>query len=517
MTLDLPHLKHSPLYNVIQLRSIEQTAKRELAFGTLMSAAAQAATEFVLDLLGEGKQSALILVGPGDNGGDALGVANRLHAQDWEVKLCSFGVASAYSQEAQENLVAAQRSGIEEVGDVASLDLSRTDIVIDGLFGIGLNRAIIGRMADLIRNINLQSQAHQIPLLALDVASGLNADTGQIIGVDGVAIEATHTLTFIGDKPGLHTAKGKDFSGQVFVASLGIAQNFFPPAYAYLIGSSAQKTGTKLLAARKHDSHKGSFGDVLVLGGDRGMVGAPILAARAALYCGAGRVHIGFLDHAQGLDPVHPEIMCRVASKSNVESAVVAIGPGLGKSQEAKILLESCLQQSAAIVIDADALNLIALEPDLQVLLIARRAKRYTTIMTPHPLEAARLLQCEVATIQAQRFDTARQLAQRFQATIILKGAGSIIASPDSPLFINSSGNPALATAGTGDVLAGVCAALLAQGLREIDAATLACFVHGAAADALVKQGLGPIGLSASELMPMIRQQLNLLAASSMK
>ncbi|MBY0573463.1 MAG: NAD(P)H-hydrate dehydratase [Undibacterium sp.] len=265
-----------------------------------------------------------------------------------------------------------------------------------------------------------------------------------------------------------------------------------------------------LLAPRKVDSHKGDYGQVLVIGGQTGMSGAALLCGRAALFCGAGKVHIGFVDTQATLDILHPELMCGLASDQNFKQACVAIGPGLGTSKAAKAFLRLALEISETIVIDADALNLIAAHQDLMDLLTLRAAKNWRSILTPHPLEAARLLDLDVGEIQAQREQTVKALSEKFLATVILKGHASLIANSHN-VWINPSGNPALASGGTGDVLTGVCAALLAQGLSAADAACMACYLHGAAADDLVAQGLGPIGMTAGELIPAIRHKLNTL------
>lgn len=214
-------------------------------------------------------------------------------------------------------------------------------------------------------------------------------------------------------------------------------------------------------------------------------------------------------------DNQHPELMCRNAQDLDLAKGIVVIGPGLGASAEATQLLSKALTEALRIVIDADALNLIASDAALQKLLTERYARNLATIMTPHPLEAARLLGVGTKEVQADRLNSAQNLASKFKACVILKGVGTVIASFNGATFINTTGNPALATAGTGDVLAGVCGALLAQAASEIDAACFAVWLHGQAADNLVAQGIGPIGLTASELTPAIRSCLNKIVADS--
>lgn len=228
---------------------------------------------------------------------------------------------------------------------------------------------------------------------------------------------------------------------------------------------------------------------------------------RSAAYGGAGRVLAGFLEHAPAYDPVHPELMLRLAAELDFGKATLVVGTGLGTSRQAHDLLSRALHASGPLVLDADALNLIAAESGLQHVLLHARSR--AVMITPHPLEAARLLGLDVGQIQQDRPQAARQLAQRFGVVAVLKGAGSVIAYPDGDIIINTSGNPALASGGTGDVLAGLCGALLAQGWPLRDAAPAAVWLHGKAADQLVASGSGPIGLTASELAPAIRTLIN--------
>lgn len=268
------------------------------------------------------------------------------------------------------------------------------------------------------------------------------------------------------------------------------------------------------LAPRDAAAHKGMFGSVAIIGGESGMVGAALLAARAALMAGSGRVYAAMLSHdAPSVDLYQPEIMLRkpaVISQITQLNCVV-IGPGLGHTQAAIELLEFWLTQNLALLLDADALNLIAALPHLAALTKARTAE---TVITPHPGEAARLLACSNAHIQQNRTASALKLAHMLHVTCVLKGAGSICAHHDGSWFINSSGNPGLASAGTGDVLSGVIGSLMAQGLSALAATKLGVYVHGAAADSLVAQGSGPVGLTASEVSQQVRHELNQLNSS---
>jgi hydroxyethylthiazole kinase-like uncharacterized protein yjeF len=507
--LPTPQVSLQGLYQIQQIQAIEATAKKMLPVGALMRAAGIAAAKLAISLLPKVHGKILVLAGPGDNGGDALEVAHLLAEEGLNVHILLLGKEQQYSLEARQSLQRAQHSQLQWISqtEVEKFPINHWNLVIDGLFGIGLNRPIEGAIATLITYINNKNQNHQTPILALDTPSGLDVNTGTIFGQQPIALRATHTISFIANKIGLHTTHGKDYAGQVHIDNLGIEHTLYPPAYAHLLTS---KTFINSMPKRQHNSHKGTYGDVLVVGGAIGMTGAPLLAGRAALFCGAGRVHLGFLDKLYPVDHLHPELMCRSAQDSDFISAVVAIGPGLGSTEHARLQLQRALQESTALVIDADALNLIAAHDNLQELVRRRRQQDLRTIITPHPLEAARLLQTSVQTVQADRCGAAKKLADALQTCVVLKGAGSIIADADY-LWINSSGNPSLATAGTGDVLTGVCAALLAQGLGSAHAACLAVYLHGKAADDSLLQGLGPIGLSASELIPAIRSALNTL------
>lgn len=265
------------------------------------------------------------------------------------------------------------------------------------------------------------------------------------------------------------------------------------------------------LPPRQSDSHKGSFGSVAVIGGDAGMVGAVLLAARAALLGGAGRVYAALLcKNAPTVDILYPEIMLRplAALVQLNQLNCIVIGPGLGQSNAAIALLEFWLSQSLPLLLDADALNLIAIHPHLAKLLKDRQAE---TVITPHVGEAARLLACTTEAIQHNRAGSALALAKMLHVTCILKGAGTICAHDDGRCFVNTTGNPALAAGGTGDVLSGVIGSLIAQGLTVPDAAKLGVYVHGAAADALVARGVGPVGVTASEVSQEVRHVINQL------
>jgi len=487
------------LYSVKQLRQIEQSATEQLE-PALMRAAGQAAAQAALRLLTTPMQPVLILAGPGNNGGDAFEVAAHLSHAGHHVTVLHHPAKSARSAECEQAYSKAQAcAGIVWLANDSDLE-NNYALVVDGLFGIGLTQKNIS--ATLQKHI-AQINSMSCPVLALDVPSGLNADTGTV--TSQIAIQASHTITFIGDKVGLHTGDGQDYAGAVEVNDLGIAATFFPTSAMEL---NQPTLFAKIFKPRRQNSSKGSNGIVNLIGGASGMHGAIILAARTALYCGAGRVFAGFIDAPPGYDATQPEIMCRPAQQLQVDpDHVVVIGPGLGKSIASFDLVSRALLGTSLLVLDADALNLMAQQPALMALCNGR--DQATTVLTPHPLEAARLLGCSVELVQADRIDAAKKLARRYSSVVILKGSGTIIAQPDGRIVINPTGNASLATGGTGDVLAGACGAFIAQHRDIWQAALAATYLHGAAADNLVQRGTGPVGLSAGELIVEIRHQLN--------
>ncbi|OBV37822.1 bifunctional ADP-dependent NAD(P)H-hydrate dehydratase/NAD(P)H-hydrate epimerase [Janthinobacterium psychrotolerans] len=506
----------TPLYSIAEIRAIETAATQSLPQGVLMARAGQAAASAALKILhhlSDGDAAhmrVLVLAGPGNNGGDALEAAAHLAGSGIEVLVWLAPEAASTSPEREQAASRARNSAARFIDGATTMASSAINaapwhLIIDGLFGIGATRPLTGVCGEMAQLVNQQS----CPVLALDVPSGLHADTGT---VEGVAIRATHTITFIGDKPGLHTADGRDHAGEVEVAALAIAPALLPQAGAQLNGVHLF---ARHLQPRRQNTHKGSYGSVAVLGGATGMSGAPVLAARAALHAGAGRVTIGFPDAPLAYDSGQPELMCRRARDidfTGLQFGALVAGPGLGGDTDSVELLQRAIDSDSALLLDADALNLMAAEPELQSAL-ATRSGAGATILTPHPLEAARLLDMTVAEVQADRLACARQLAAQLGVIVVLKGSGTVIAAQDGGVVINNTGSPALSTAGTGDVLAGLCGSLLAQGWPEWEAALGAVWLHGAAADALVASGAGPIGLTAGELIPALRKLINALSA----
>jgi len=494
------------LYTIEQLRQVEQVTQNYLEPGALMRAAGLAAAKAALKLLDKPEQSILVFAGPGNNGGDALEAAVHLANAGHNVVVLHHPPESVMSPECHRAFYQAQAcEQLTWLPRDVSLE-NRFALVIDGLFGIGLKQkkmpAVLQRQIEQINSLHCY-HPHSFPILSLDVPSGLDADTGNLVAP--VAIQATHTITFIADKPGLHTGNGRDYAGVVQVADLGISPHSLPITDMQLNHVSLF---ANLFHPRHQNSNKGSFGTVAVIGGAAGMQGAAILSGRAALYSGAGRVIVGFIESPPAFDVLQPELMCRLEEKVSIEDkTVVVAGPGLGRSVSSSNAVRRALQSTPILVMDADALNLMAQQPAL--IALCQQRKVLTTLLTPHPLEAARLLGSSLQEVQADRIAAAKQLVQKYGAIVILKGSGSILAHPLGHIVINTAGNAALATGGTGDVLAGLCGALAAQHSNLWQSALAAAWLHGAAADSLVTQGVGPVGLCAGELLVEIRKIIN--------
>jgi len=459
INIRLPH----PLHQVAATRQLEAALAAGLPPHTLMQRAGLATARLALALAPHA-QTFWIACGPGNNGGDGLEAA--MHLQQWgKTALASWlGTPQSAPSDALASLARAQAAGVRFL----DAPPAECDFCIDALLGIGASRAAEGRLAEWIAHINTLS----VPVLAVDLPSGLNADTG---ACDGPGVHATHTLSLLTLKPGLFTGHGRDAAGELWFESLGAETNAAETAQARLSGAPHPN-------ARPHASHKGSYGDVAVIGGAPGMTGAALLAASAALHHGAGRVFVGLLDGGSlGVDANHPELMFRPPESLDPAQLTVVCGCGGGSAVSAQ--LPRFLSAAPLAVIDADALNSIANDSQLQQLLRARHARGRQTVLTPHPLEAARLLGSTTAEVQHDRLAAAQQLAQRFGCTVVLKGSGTVIAMPDQIPAINPTGNARLATAGTGDVLAGMIGARLAQGETAFEAACKAVWLHGRAAD----------------------------------
>jgi hydroxyethylthiazole kinase-like uncharacterized protein yjeF len=503
----LKHNLSTAIYSMAEIREIEHLAAALPDRPQLMEAAGLAAAETARDhLLSTHQARVLVLAGPGNNGGDAFVTARHLREWRFKVTLVFTGEQANLSEDARRALDTWVAAGAEILPEIPKNET--WDAVIDGLFGIGLDqqggRELGGKYLAMVNAIN----AMKLPVLSIDIPSGLGSDTGTVCGA---AVIATMTVTFIGLKPGLFTNDGPDYCGEVFLHDLDLDVSSLKKPNSWLID---QVHIRRLLPPpRRANSHKGMFGSIGVIGGSAGMIGAALLAGTAALKLGAGRVYLGLIaPDAPVVDIFQPELMLRpIQDLFKLEQLnCLVVGPGLGTETAACFWLKCALESTLPLVLDADALNLVASHSEIAELLRERlRERNAPSILTPHPAEAARLLQSSTAFVQQDRMAAAAELAQRFNCFIVLKGAGSVCAMPDGRRFINTSGNPGLSSAGTGDILSGMIGAFLAQRLSPENALLTAVYLHGAAADVLQKQYGGCIGMTASEIPNAARNLLN--------
>ncbi len=455
------------LYGAESTRAIERAASATLPAHSLMSRAGLSVAQLARALSPHAR-CIWVACGPGNNGGDGLVAATHLHrwAQtsgrglDVVVTLCAD--PARLPPDAAQALALARAAGVR----LADAPPDDHDLAIDAMLGIGRLRSATGRLADVLTRL----QSSTSPVLCVDLPSGLDADSGQyLLGTRQHPLPSVrHTLSLLTLKPGLFTADGRDQAGNVWFDDLGVCPPVDVAVSGFLHGAPRER-------ARPHATHKGSQGDVVVIGGQDilvngiGMTGAAVLAARAALHAGAGRVYLCLVgaDDAAGCtawDPTSPELMFRkwsaLHSSGLLEQACVVCGCGGGDAVSA--VLPETLQHARALVLDADGLNAVAASPALQDALRQRFTRHQTTVLTPHPLEAARLLGIGTAAVMADRVAAARALSERFGSICVLKGSGTVVCAPGETPRINASGNPALATAGTGDVLAGFIGAALA-------------------------------------------------------
>ncbi|GAP67424.1 hypothetical protein MBSD_n2748 [Mizugakiibacter sediminis] len=480
----------SALYTAAQARALDRDAAR---FGVgshdLMQRAGWAAFAALRRRWPEAVRIG-VLCGPGNNGGDGFVLARLALEAGMAVRVLA-PASPARGDAAQARAALLEAGGRIEPWSEA---LPPADVYVDALYGIGLDRAPEGEAAALIEALN----AGGAPVLALDVPSGLDADSGH---APGAAVRAAATVGFVAWKRGLFTGQAADHCGALELATLDL-----PDALYAAHAPDARLLTAEALPPRARGGHKGDYGRVLVIGGDHGMGGAARLAGEAALRVGAGLVEIATrAEHVAPILAARPELMPRAvdgpqALQAACERAdVIALGPGLGQGAWGHALwLTALLDAQRPLVLDADALNLLAREP---------RALRDAAVLTPHPGEAARLLGCEVAAVQRDRYAAARTLAQRYAAVVVLKGAGTLVASPSGDVAVCRWGNPGMASGGMGDVLTGVIAALMAQGQAPWPAACLGVGLHARAGD--LAAAAGERGLLASDLFAPLRALVN--------
>ena len=484
------------LFRASQVRELDRAAIDDegIPGAELMERAGVAAFHLIRRRWPEARRI-LVVCGQGNNAGDGYVVARHGREAGLDVVVAQLGEVEKLSGDALGAYQNMRTAGLESAEFVPE-SLSGRDLVIDGLFGTGLSRSVTGPFLDAIECINTSS----LPVLALDVPSGLDSDTGAL---QGDAIQADVTVSFVGLKQGLFTGWGPSCCGEIVLDDLGIPgrvhETQTPGGWL-----TERDEWMKCLPRRKRHAYKGDFGHVLVVGSDIGYTGAARLAAEAAARVGAGLITIATrASHASTIAGERAELMCRgVESPQELRelitrASVVAIGPGLGRGEWGRAMLETTLEYELPLVLDADALNLLT----------GARAGSARWVMTPHPGEAARLLDISTADIQKDRFTAIETLCQRYASNVVLKGAGTLIRGPGEVTRVCRAGNPGMGSGGMGDVLTGVIAGLIAQKLEPFQAACLGVCVHAEAGDLAAADG--ERGLLGRDLMPRLRRLVN--------
>jgi len=495
-----------PLHRTATTREIETVAAAGLPPHTLMQRAGEAVARLTMAVAPHA-QHIWVAAGPGNNGGDGFEAAARLQAAGRQVRLTWLGTAAGDQRAPADALAARDRAiaaGVQ-IDDRLPSPSDHFDISIDALLGIGATRAPEGLLAESVGRLN----ADTCPVLAIDLPTGLDADTGRRLGA--ACVRADHTLALLTLKPGLFTADGRDQAGAVWLDSLGVPDNTMATD-ACLSGATAPAM------LRLHAMHKGSFGDVAVVGGATGMSGAALLAARAAQAAGAGRVFVEWLQQADagnfGVDSLRPELMMR-SGWSQSDASVLAAATvvcGCGGGDAVRERLPRLLSLAGRLVLDADALNALAADPQLMAQLRARTKRSLATVLTPHPLEAARLLGCDTSMVQADRLAATRALTDLSGCVVVLKGSGSITSAPGHVPHLNGTGNGSLASGGTGDVLAGWLGGRWAQA-GAVSAGNDLTLAFATASQAVADHGAAaepqrPGALAASELIRRLQHDL---------
>ena len=486
------HKLPTKLYTAAQVKELDRLVMAECGIPgiELMSRAGNAVFRH-LRIKWPNAKSVSIFCGSGNNAGDGYIIAGLAHAVGLNVMVYAVSDPEAL----QDNAETAYKDYIKDKGTIQPFEADmeiNTDVLIDALLGTGINKPVTGVYEQAIQCIN---RSHA-PVIAVDVPSGLNADTGSLMGC---AVKADCTVTFIGLKQGLYTGMAADYCGEILYSSLAVPKEIF-----LNVVTTTNRVVRKKFPPRARSSHKGDHGHVLIIGGDRGYSGAVRMAGEAALRAGAGLVSIAtHPDHAALLNMGRPELMCHGLISAEqlaplLDNAdVILVGPGLGQNTWGLGLFTAALKSNKPLVIDADGLNLLANAPE----------KSSNWVLTPHPGEAARLLNCGTATVQHNRFAAVNAIQSKYDGIAVLKGSGTLIAS-NGKIAISTTGNPGMASGGMGDVLAGVIVSLISQGLSPNDSAQQGVYLHGMAGDLAAEQA-GERGLLASDLMPYLRQLVN--------
>lgn len=488
------------LYQAEQVRALDRMAIEQhgIAGYTLMTRAGQAALDCLLRRWPD-VQRLCVVCGVGNNGGDGYILARLARERGLQVELVQVGDVHKLQGDARQAMEHWNRQGGQvRVYDGSSASVfASSDILVDAVFGTGLYKAVEGIWRSVLEQINACGK----PVLAMDIPSGLNSDTGMIMDI---AVRADASISFIGLKCGMFTASGRDCCGEIEFSDLQVPEEIYAA-----VAPAAHRLDPRLLSrqlpARRPSSHKGLFGHVLVIGGDHGMSGAVRMAAEAAARTGAGLVSVATrASHAAQISSARPELMCHAVETARElqpllkRANVIAIGPGLGQSEWGQRLLGEVQQSSLPLVVDADALNLLAREP----------TRRANWILTPHPGEAARMSGVTSAQIQQDRFHALTHLVDRYDGVVVLKGSGTLIhAQGNDKTWLCDLGNPGMASGGMGDVLTGIIAGLVAQGLGLEQAACCGVLLHALAADSAAQDGMR--GMLASDLLAEIRKFAN--------
>ncbi len=485
------------MYRAQDIRELEPLAAKQIdcPMYALMEQAGRAAFDYIIGHYST-RDKVVVAAGTGNNGGDAYVVARLLKQAGYAVTMASIAPQKPLSGDALQAQSAWLATGAP-VADLQQHDLQDCALLVDGLLGTGLSGEVKAPYAEVIDRINHT----RLDVVSLDIPSGTHADTGQPLGA---SIHANATVTFVGTKMGLVTSIGKHHCGQLIFAPLSIGALFHQLAKAQ--GVCLSFNDFFALPSRPIHAHKGHFGRLLCIGGNRSMAGAIRLSGEAAMRCGAGLVKVYCHSDCRTLvSNGRPELM--IASDNLLEhlnwADCIVFGPGLGKdswSQQCfSQVISYLIHEDKPVVWDADGLNLLSEH--------LHKLHLQNMIITPHPAEAARLLGCKTAEIEQDRFAAVAQLSQRYQASCILKGAGTLIRDSEQT-YICADGNPGMATAGMGDVLAGILGGLLAQGMNRTDAARYGTCLHAYAAD-LTAQQQGMRGMLASDIFDSIRQLIN--------
>jgi ADP-dependent NAD(P)H-hydrate dehydratase / NAD(P)H-hydrate epimerase len=485
-----------PLYTATQVRELDRTAIEVAGIPgyTLMSRAGAAAWEALRGAWPEARRI-VVVCGTGNNGGDGYVLARHALEAHCDVLVMQLGDAGRIGGDAR----TAREAYLTAGGAVSAADpalLQDAGVIVDALLGTGLERPLEGEWLAMVEALNRAAA----PVLAIDIPSGLHADSGAVLGA---AVKACRTMTFIGRKQGLYTGQAAEFTGAVMFSDLGVPAGICQsiPAPARLV--TAPPLG-KLAAPRPRAAHKGAHGHVLVIGGDHGMNGAVRLAGEAALRVGAGLVSLATrAEHAAVIAAACPELMSHGVGTARelfpllARATVVVVGPGLGRSSWARSLFAVALDSSRPLLVDADALNLLSRDP----------LQRDHWVLTPHPGEAGRLLQQDTTAVQQDRYAAVRALGDAYGGVVVLKGAGTLVYRAGAPVEVCPAGNPGMATGGMGDVLSGVIAGLIAQGLDLPQAATAGVCLHAQAGDRAAAQG--ERGMTARDVIGALRAVIN--------